>query len=214
MGVGTRERIMEAARLTVQDLGYGGLSFRELAKEVGIKSASIHYYFPTKGELGVAIVSRYIEHYTLFLDGLLLDGRPGEDADRSVLMRHYTDMFRSTLLNGNRLCLAGMLAAERNELPAEVRAEVVRWGEMNERWLARVLADAEARSAQGEAGSERESASNTGPGAASRHPAAVPHRARAIFAAVSGAQMIAHGRNEVAIYDDAIAAYRASGLIP
>ncbi len=45
----TKEKIMNAARLTVQDRGYAGLSFRELAKEVGIKSASIHYYFPTKG---------------------------------------------------------------------------------------------------------------------------------------------------------------------
>ncbi len=40
----TRERIMAAARLTVQDRGYSGLSFRELAKDVGIKSASIHHY--------------------------------------------------------------------------------------------------------------------------------------------------------------------------
>ena len=59
----TKERIMEAARLTVQDLGYSGLSFRELAKDVGIKSASIHYYFPSKGELGAALASRYTEHY-------------------------------------------------------------------------------------------------------------------------------------------------------
>ena len=53
----TRERIMAAARLTVQDRGYSGLSFRELAKDVGIKSASIHHYFPTKGELGGALAS-------------------------------------------------------------------------------------------------------------------------------------------------------------
>ena len=47
----TRETIMEAGRKTVQAHGYNGLGFRELAKEVGIKSASIHYHFPTKGDL-------------------------------------------------------------------------------------------------------------------------------------------------------------------
>src|SRR5216684_6839557 len=57
-------RYTQAARLTVQDLGYSGLSFRELAKDVGIKSASIHYYFATKGELGAALASRYTAHYT------------------------------------------------------------------------------------------------------------------------------------------------------
>lgn len=186
MGGDTRERIMEAARLTVQDLGYGGLSFRELAKDVGIRSASIHYYFPTKGELGVAILGQYIDRYALFLDGLL-----AESADPVLLMQRYAEMFRSTLLNGNRLCLAGMLAAERNELPAEICAEIVRWGDMNERWIARVLSLREGGDLKAD-----------------------PHRARAIFAAVSGAQMIAHGRDAIAIYDEVIAAYRASGLIP
>ncbi|WP_062224391.1 TetR/AcrR family transcriptional regulator [Aureimonas sp. D3] len=182
----TRDRIMEAARLTVQDLGYSGLSFRELAKEVGIKSASIHYYFPTKGELAVAIVRSYVERHEAFLNDLLVDG-----ADRGVLMGHYTDMFRRTLLNGNRMCLAGMLSAERNELPEDVRAEVVRWGEMNENWLVGVLASGEAEDTD-----------------------RLRPRARAIFAAVSGAQMIAHGRNEIAAYDDVIAAYRGSSLFP
>src|SRR4029450_10261971 len=70
----TKERIMEAARLTVQDLGYSGLSFRELAKDVGIKSASIHYYFATKGELGAALASRYTAHYAEYFDGLLAQG--------------------------------------------------------------------------------------------------------------------------------------------
>ena len=186
MTTSTRERIMEAARLTVQDLGYSGLSFRELAKAVGIRSASIHYHFPTKGELVVAIVRGYIERHEAFLDDLL-----AESVDRGALMDEYTDMFRRTLLDGNRMCLAGMLSAERNELPEDVRAEVVRWGEMNERWLVDVLASGDVE------GAER-----------------LRPRARAIFAAVSGAQMIAHGRNEIAAYDDVIAAYRGSGLLP
>ncbi|MDF2795086.1 MAG: transcriptional regulator, TetR family [Pseudomonas orientalis] len=52
---------MTAARKMVQTRGYNGLSFRELAKEVGIKSASIHYHFPTKGDLGAALAKRYTE---------------------------------------------------------------------------------------------------------------------------------------------------------
>ncbi len=182
----TRERIMEAARLTVQDLGYGGLSFRELAKDVGIKSASIHYYFPTKGELGEAIMRRYIDRYERYLDEILND-----TTDSATMMRRYTDVFRDTLLNGNRLCLAGMLAAERNDLPAEVRTEVVRWGEMNERWIARVLAPGE-----------------------DAPPEDIRRRAKAVFAAVSGAQVIAHGRDDVGLYDEVVSAYRESGLIP
>jgi TetR/AcrR family transcriptional regulator, transcriptional repressor for nem operon len=182
----TRERIMEAARLTVQDLGYSGLSFRELAKDVGIKSASIHYYFPSKGELGAALASRYTKHYAEYFDGLLEQG-----LDTQTCMARYTNVFADTLRNENRMCLAGILSAERNELPDEVRTEVVKWGDMNERWIARVLAMRN-----------------------SPKPKEIPGRARAIFAAVSGAQLIAHSRGDVSVYEEIIAAYRASGLIP
>ena len=186
MAVDTKERIMKAARLTVQDLGYSGLSFRVLAKDVGIKSASIHYYFETKGALGAALTSRYTAHYTEVLDGLLAQG-----LDLKTCIERYTDVFADTLRDGNRMCLAGILGAERNELPAEVRTEVVKYGEMNERWLERVLAlDTAAE------------------------PKENRRRARAIYSAVQGAQLIAHSRGDVSVYEEIIATYRASGLIP
>jgi TetR/AcrR family transcriptional repressor of nem operon len=186
MAADTKERIMEAARLTVQDLGYSGLSFRELAKDVGVKSASIHYYFATKGELGGALASRYTAYHAEYLDGLLAQG-----LDPATCMVRYTDMFADTLRNDNRMCLAGILSAERNELPDEVRTEVVKFGEMNELWIARVLA-------------MRKSAK----------PRETRRWARAIFAAVSGAQLIAHSRGDVSVYEEIVASYRANGLIP
>src|SRR5271155_2639466 len=131
----TKDRIMMAARLTVQDRGYGGLSFRELAKDVGIKSASIHHYFPTKGELGSALAERYTSDLREYLDGLLAEG-----LDQKTCFERYTDVFGQTLRNDNRMCMAGILAAEHKELPAEVRAEVVKFGEMNVDWIARALA--------------------------------------------------------------------------
>jgi TetR/AcrR family transcriptional repressor of nem operon len=182
----TKERIMEAARLTVQDLGYAGLSFRELAKEVGIKRASIHYYFSTKGGLGAAIVSRYTAFHAEALESLLTGG-----LDAQACLQRYTDVFRDTLRNGNRMCLAGILAAERNDLPEEVRSEVVKWAEMNENWIARVLA---LRSTP--------------------QPVEIKHWSRAIFAAVSGAQLAAHSRGDVAVFEEIVAAYRSSGFIP
>ncbi len=130
----TKQRIMKSARLTVQDRGYGGLSFRELAKDVGIKSASIHHYFPTKGELGGALAAQYTADFAAYLDGLLSEG-----LDPATCIAKYTEVFRNTLLNENRMCLGGIMAAEHKELPLEVRDEVVKFSEMNVRWLVQVL---------------------------------------------------------------------------
>jgi TetR/AcrR family transcriptional regulator, transcriptional repressor for nem operon len=186
MATDTKERIMEAARLTVQNLGYSGLSFRELAKDVGIKSASIHYYFETKGELSAALVNRYTAFYTAQLDELLTQG-----LDLKTCMERYTEVFADTLRANNRLCLAGMLGAERNALPEDVRSEVVKYGDMNEHWLTKVLAMR-----------------------GSAKPEETQRQARAIYAAVQGAQLIAHTRGDVSVYEEIIATYRANGLIP
>jgi TetR/AcrR family transcriptional repressor of nem operon len=184
----TKQKIMSVARLTVQDRGYGGLSFRELAKDVGIKSASIHYYFPTKGELGGALAAQYTADFAEYLDGLL-----AASLDQDGCIRKYTDVFRNTLLNENRMCLGGIMAAEHKELPVEVRAEVVKFSEMNARWLAQVL--------------------SLGSGAGTP-PETIQRRALAIFAAIEGAQLVSRSRGDVAVYDQIVEAYRTGGLLP
>ena len=183
----TRETIMATARLMVQARGYNALSFRDLAKEVGIKSASIHYHFPTKGDLGAALARRYADDAMVYLDGLLAGS-----ADLGTCIKSYIALFRAALLNDNRMCLYGIMAAERDDLPIEVRTEVDRFSEVNVRWLVKLL-------------SQRKSAAGTGP---------LQQQALAIFAAIEGAQLVARGRGDIAVFDKTIEAYRTAGLLP
>ena len=183
----TRETIMAIARLMVQARGYNALSFRDLAKEVGIKSASIHYHFPTKGDLGAALARRYADDAMAYLEGLLADS-----ADLRTCIKSYLGLFRAALLNDNRMCLYGIMAAERDDLPIEVRIEVDRFSEVNVRWLVKLL-------------SRRKSAAGTEP---------LQQQALAIFAAIEGAQLVARGRGEIAVFDKTIEAYRVAGLLP
>lgn len=181
----TRETIMAVARATVQAHGYGGLSFRELARAVGIKSASIHYHFPAKADLGAALARRYHEDARAAFEGFL-----DETPDMRERLRRYVATFRLALENGNRMCMCGQLAAEYDDLPEPVRAEVRAFADVNTAWLARVLA---------EGGSA---------------PAVAEARALAIYAAVGGAQLAARGRGDVAVFDAIMETYRDSGLIP
>jgi TetR/AcrR family transcriptional repressor of nem operon len=45
-------------------------------------------------------------------------------------------------------------------------------------------------------------------------PREAKRRARSIFAAVAGAQLMARGRSDLALFDALIDGYRASGLLP
>ena len=174
----TRETIMTVAKAMVQARGYNALSFREIAKDIGIKSASIHYHFPTKGDLGAALAKRYTDDAVGYFEQLL-----AEPLDLEARFQRYIAVFRAALLNDNRMCLYGIMAAEYGDLPPEVRAAVDGFSAANVRWLAPVLGADEAR-------------------------------ALAVFAAIEGAQLVARGRGDIAVFDRTIDAYRAAGLMP
>ncbi len=178
---------MTAARATVQSHGYNALSFRELAKEVGIKSASVHYHFPTKGDLGAALARRYTEEGAAYLAEILASSE-----DATWRMDRYTEIFRSALANDNRMCLCGIMSAELDDLPTEVRTEVDKFAAMNVGWLAKVL-------------------SRVRPSASDQD---LQEHAMATFAAIEGAQLVARGCRDIGIYDRTIRAYRATGLFP
>ena len=183
----TKQTILDAARRVVQARGYNALSFRELAKEVGIKSASIHYHFPTKGDLGAALAKRYTADIAGYLEQLLT-----ESQDPTIMMDAYTAAFRAALENDNRMCLCGILAAEHHDLPAEVRVEVDGFTDANVLWLGKVLALKQPQA----------------------QPDALKRQALSIFGAIQGAQLVSRGRSDIAVYDQMIESYRVAGLIP
>jgi TetR/AcrR family transcriptional regulator, transcriptional repressor for nem operon len=60
--------IMDAAERRMQRGGFGGFSFREIAADVGIKSSSVHYHFPTKEDLSAAVIRRWAEYTSELID--------------------------------------------------------------------------------------------------------------------------------------------------
>ena len=179
----SRENILAAAKLAAQSHGYDGLNFRDLALAVGIKAASIHHHFPTKADLGAAVARRYWEDSAATLDALWT-----ESSDPIDCLRRYPETFRKALENGNRICLCSFMAAESDDLPEAVTKEVQTFADVNIAWLSKVLsATASAEDSEG--------------------------RARAIFAAVAGAQLIARSRADISVYDGLIESYRVAGLL-
>lgn len=181
-----RESILAAARNAAQAHGYSGLNFRDLAQVVGIKSSSIHYHFPTKGDLGAAVARRYWEDTAADLDAML-----AETSDPLQCLHEYPSVFRRSLENDNRLCLCSFMAAEYADLPDAVKTEVQAFADINVAWLSKVLVAGKVVK-----------------------PADSESRGRAIFAAVAGAQLMARSRSDIALYDGLIEGYRQAGLLP
>ena len=130
---GTAERILDVSERLVQSRGFNGFSYANVAAELGITTASLHYHFPGKAELGEALIERYAARFADSLEAI--DTRaPDAPAKLTAYSGLYADVLR-----GRRMCLCGMLAAEYETLPQPMRDEVVRFFDDNEEWLASVL---------------------------------------------------------------------------
>jgi TetR/AcrR family transcriptional repressor of nem operon len=186
MSSSSKEAILAAARRSAQAHGYGGLNFRDLAEEVGIKAASLYHHFPSKADLGAAVAKRYWEDTAADLDAMT-----AETPDAISALQRYPEIFRRSLESDNRLCMGSFMSAEYDDLPEPVKKEVQTFADINVAWLSQRLC------AAGVIGTDESEA-----------------RARAIFAAIAGAQLLARSRSSLSVFDALIQTYRSVGLLP
>jgi TetR/AcrR family transcriptional repressor of nem operon len=128
-----RNQILDHAQMLVQTRGYNAMSYRDLATVIGVKTSSIHYYFPKKESLALALIRRYREAFK----GALAD-IDAEVTDTRLKIQRYVSLFTSTVRSG-RICLGGMLATDLTTLPVSIQDEVRGFYAENETWLSNLL---------------------------------------------------------------------------
>lgn len=128
------DAILNVAENLMRKQGYNGFSIRDVANQVGIKSASVHYHFPAKCDLGVAVTQRYTQGFIASL------GNPHDlGAGDSHPLKVYVDAYRQAFGVTREMCLCAVLGAERGGLPNEVNASVKGFFEANVQWLEQAL---------------------------------------------------------------------------
>lgn len=148
----TRSRILDVAERLAQIRGFNGFSYADIAAELQISKPSLHYHFPSKAELGNALIGRYATRFADALDSI--DDRGGGAASK---LDAYSGLY-ADVLDEHRMCLCGMLAADYETLPTPMRDAVIRFFDANEAWLTRVLEEGVAERALKLPGSASETA--------------------------------------------------------
>ncbi|WP_428239624.1 TetR/AcrR family transcriptional regulator [Gynuella sp.] len=131
----TPEKLLDLAETYIRTGGYSSFSFRDLARDTGIKSASVHYHFPTKGHLAAAVALRYRNR---FEQALMDPDLP--DFDPEAALTHYFYMFYQEMLSARQMCLCAVLSVEKTLLPEAVMMEVQAFFTLNLTWLRKTLA--------------------------------------------------------------------------
>ncbi|AZG16591.1 TetR/AcrR family transcriptional regulator [Cupriavidus pauculus] len=136
-----RDQLLEHASVLIRQRGYNGFSYRDLAELVGVKTSSIHYYFPAKDDLVLEVVRLYRERSQARLAAIDTTAPLIEQAER------YVGPLRNDI-GLNQICLAGMLSAEVLALPDSIRKYLQEHFQANETWIANLLRRTEIESGQ------------------------------------------------------------------
>jgi TetR/AcrR family transcriptional repressor of nem operon len=129
----TAERILDSAERLVQVRGFNSFSYADVANELGVTKASLHYHFSGKAELGQALIARYGERFSEALERIDSEQQTAYEKLEAYAML-YADVLR-----GKRMCMCGILAAEYPTLPKPMQEAVIGFFDENQRWLGAVL---------------------------------------------------------------------------
>src|SRR5687768_3859259 len=89
----TADQILDVAEPLIQTRGFNGFSYADIAADLGITKASLHYHFRTKADLGQRLIARYSENFQAALRGI---EEAGVSAPEKLVhyVRLYTDVLR------------------------------------------------------------------------------------------------------------------------
>ena len=137
----TRQEILERAAELLQERGFNAFSYKDISTHLGIKNAAVHYHFPTKSDLGAALMRRYRERF----DAWVAELEVRHAGDPVKQLEGYMAVPLSYLRNGGKVCPIGVVEAEFDSIPEAMREETRAFDARSRAWLAGVLEDGRAR---------------------------------------------------------------------
>jgi len=130
----TRSEILTLARRLFISRGFNGFSYQDLAEGLGIRKASIHYHFPAKDDLGIALLDQH-KAYLGESFAHVRGGSPSEKLD--ALFAFYRHVVAEG--DGENICLIGMCSAEWNLLGEAMQNRLTEIIENLDTWLSRLI---------------------------------------------------------------------------
>lgn len=129
----TKERIIQVADTLIRDLGYNAFSFHDISNSVGIRKASIHYHFPSKADLGAAVIDFHIDSLQQ-IKADYKDKSPIEKLDK------FLSIYKK-IKQDDKICLVGMLSTDFHTLDEKVTERLTAFSDDMLNWVTTFLKD-------------------------------------------------------------------------
>lgn len=127
----TRKKILDLAEVLMLSRGFNAFSYQHISGELGVRNAAIHYHFPKKTDLGVALIERYRRRFARYVAAQAALPPPAQ------LDRYFS--LADTYYNKQQICPSGILSAELHTLPPEMRQSTASFVEEMRTWAVEIV---------------------------------------------------------------------------
>jgi len=128
----TQSLIVKTAEQLILSFGYQGFSYNDIASQINIRKASIHYHFPKKEDLGIAFIQKFSRLFSLW------GKRLGPITYREKLIA-FCRMYGSLSNECTRICPIGMVAADYHSMPKGIQDRSQKLITQVEQWLTELV---------------------------------------------------------------------------
>jgi len=132
----SKRTILNLAESMLQDKGFNGFSYAHISSELGVKNAAIHYHFPTKEDLSIAVIQRYRERFKLWVNNSRV-----KDLSPEKKLDWFFSIYSDMRADKGKVCLVGSLEAEFNSIPDGLQVEVQSLHKQLLAWLQNALSE-------------------------------------------------------------------------
>lgn len=174
-----KHQLLDHAEGLARTRGIDAFSFADLSDAVGIRKPSVHYHFPKKADLALAILDRYA---TRVLDRLNALPDAARAADK---LRAFVQIYREASESGQKLCLCVAFSASPKSLDARILTRLAAFHDQVGAWLSGVFEDARRDGSFGPVGQSEDEAA-------------------ALLSLVEGAQLMARAGEDIEKFDAAV----------
>jgi TetR/AcrR family transcriptional repressor of nem operon len=130
----TKVGILDLAENLLLDRGFNGFSYANISSVLKIKNAAVHYYFPAKADMGVAIIQRARERFASWTQNQRMVAKPPTEK-LEAFFRQYLRFLEA----GQQVCLGGALETDFKTLPPEMQVETQKFASDILFWMEGVL---------------------------------------------------------------------------
>ena len=134
--VDRKEQILDVAEELLQTRSFSSFSYQDVSDRIGISKATIHHHFPSKDDLGLALVTRHHVSLAASLEKIT----KGQKTPWKQL-EAYLQLMTKIMQSGHKICLVGSLQAEHNVISKATQHQLHEVCHLVHTWLTRLLTE-------------------------------------------------------------------------